>query len=126
MLWVDDDNQPQSYHLTTVTYGIRPASYLAGRVLKQLIIDKRDEYPLAVEPFEKGNYVDDICGALYFWIKITQHEYFKNEISLLVDDYKILNLTRIVNLHQYKQRIFICLISSSPMHMLAQCMEARN
>ncbi|XP_057338482.1 uncharacterized protein LOC130676347 [Microplitis mediator] len=63
ILWVDDDNQPPSYHLTTVTYGTRPAPYLAGRVLKQLIIDEGDKYPLAVEPFEKGSYVDDICGG---------------------------------------------------------------
>ncbi|XP_057324631.1 uncharacterized protein LOC130667159 [Microplitis mediator] len=61
ILWVDDDNQPQLYHLTTVTYGTRPAPYLAGRVLKQLIIDEGDKYLLAVEPFEKGSYVDDIC-----------------------------------------------------------------
>ncbi|XP_057324205.1 uncharacterized protein LOC130666897 [Microplitis mediator] len=61
ILWVDDDNQPQSYHLTTVTYGTRPAPYLAGHVLKQLIIDEGDEYSQAVEPFEKGSYVDDIC-----------------------------------------------------------------
>ncbi|XP_057329874.1 uncharacterized protein LOC130670484 [Microplitis mediator] len=63
ILWVDDDNQPQSYHLTNVTYGTRPAPYLAGRVLKQLIIDEGDKYPLAVEPFEKGSNLDDICGG---------------------------------------------------------------
>ncbi|XP_057334255.1 uncharacterized protein LOC130673296 [Microplitis mediator] len=63
ILWEDDDNQPQSYHLTTVIYGTRPAPYPAGHVLKQLIIDEGDKYPLAVEPFEKGSYVDDICGG---------------------------------------------------------------
>ncbi|XP_008557923.1 uncharacterized protein LOC103578574 [Microplitis demolitor] len=63
ILWVHDDNQPQSFHLTTVTYGTRPAPYLVGPVLKQLIIDEGDKYPLAVKPFEKGSYVDDICGG---------------------------------------------------------------
>lgn len=55
---------PKFYKLNTVTYGTRPAPYLANRVIKAVIEDHGSEYPLAVEPLDKCTYVDDtIFGA---------------------------------------------------------------
>ncbi|XP_037925672.1 uncharacterized protein LOC119660846 [Hermetia illucens] len=56
-------SEPALYDLTTVTYGTKPAPYLACRVLKQLLSDEGHKFPLAIEPFEKGSYVDDITGG---------------------------------------------------------------
>ncbi|XP_037915078.1 uncharacterized protein LOC119653989 [Hermetia illucens] len=66
ILWTDHQSstsEPAIYDLTTVTYGTKPAPYLARRVLKQLLSDEGHKFPLAIEPFEKGSYVDDITGG---------------------------------------------------------------
>ncbi|XP_037908650.1 uncharacterized protein LOC119650147 [Hermetia illucens] len=66
ILWTDHQSstsEPAMYDLTTVTYGTKPAPYLACRVLKQLLSDEGHKFPLAIEPFEKGSYVDDITGG---------------------------------------------------------------
>lgn len=47
----------------TVTYGTRPAPFLAVRVLLQLVEDEEEKYPEAVAPLNKGRYVDDIFGG---------------------------------------------------------------
>ncbi|XP_057338496.1 uncharacterized protein LOC130676359 [Microplitis mediator] len=62
ILWTEN-GLTVAYQLNTVTYGTRPAPYLAGRALKQLLIDEGSQYPLAVKPFQKGSYVDDIGGG---------------------------------------------------------------
>ncbi|XP_070170448.1 uncharacterized protein [Polyergus mexicanus] len=63
ILWVDDQLNIIPYQLTTVTYGIRSAPFLAVRVLLQLVEDEGRNYSLAVPPLLKGRYVDDICGS---------------------------------------------------------------
>lgn len=63
ILWLDKQHRITPYELTTVTYGTRAAPFLAGRVLNQLILDEGDNYPLAVEPMTRGQYVDDISGG---------------------------------------------------------------
>lgn len=62
ILWTEN-GQSVTYQLTTVTYGTRSAPYLAGRVLKQLLVDEGSHFPLAMEPFHRGSYVDDIGGG---------------------------------------------------------------
>ncbi|XP_057339409.1 uncharacterized protein LOC130676919 [Microplitis mediator] len=62
ILWTECD-LTVTYQLNTVTYDTRPSPYLAGPVLKQLLIDEGSQFPLAVEPFHKGSYVDDIGGG---------------------------------------------------------------
>ncbi|XP_057340586.1 uncharacterized protein LOC130677750 [Microplitis mediator] len=62
ILWTEN-GLTVAYQLNTVTNSTRPAPYLAGRALKQLLIDEGSQYPLAVEPFQKGSYVDDIGGG---------------------------------------------------------------
>lgn len=58
------DDTIRYYALNTVTYGTKPAPYLANRIIKALIEDHADEYPLAVESLDKCIYVDDtLFGA---------------------------------------------------------------
>ena len=63
ILWIDANGQEAEFHLTTVTYGTRPAPFLSVRVLLQLVEDEGHKYPLAVAPLKYGRYVDDICGG---------------------------------------------------------------
>ncbi|XP_036148457.1 uncharacterized protein LOC118647518 [Monomorium pharaonis] len=61
--WFDDHQTPHSYRLTTVTYGLNCAPFLALRVIEQLIIDEGHQFPKAVPALSKGRYVDDIFGG---------------------------------------------------------------
>jgi len=63
ILWIDNDSYLRSYHLTTVTYGLACAPFLALRTLQQLIEDEGTKFPLAVSSLSKGRYVDDIFGG---------------------------------------------------------------
>lgn len=47
------------FKMLTVTYGTRPAPYLANRVIKQVVEDHGADFPLAVQPLQKCIYVDD-------------------------------------------------------------------
>lgn len=48
------------YELSTVTYGLSCASYLALRVLRQLAHDEESRYPLAAKIVRSEMYVDDV------------------------------------------------------------------
>lgn len=63
ILWWDKENQVQSYFLTTVTYGLTCAPFLALRTVLQLIQDEGNRFPKAITPLTKGRYVDDIFGG---------------------------------------------------------------
>ncbi|XP_011502401.1 PREDICTED: uncharacterized protein LOC105365842 [Ceratosolen solmsi marchali] len=62
-LWINENNEEVSYHLTTATYGKRAAPFLAVRTLLQLVEDEGEKYPLAVPSIIHGRYVDDIFGS---------------------------------------------------------------
>ncbi|XP_011145309.1 uncharacterized protein LOC105186652, partial [Harpegnathos saltator] len=49
--------------LTTVTYGLNCAPYLALRCLQQLIKDEGNRFPLAIPAMPKDRYIDDIFGG---------------------------------------------------------------
>ena len=49
--------------LNTVTYGVRPSSFLATRTLKQLAIDEQEKYPLAARVLLEEDYVDDVASG---------------------------------------------------------------
>lgn len=49
-----------TYNMTTVSYGLACAPFLALRTINQLIEDVRTRFPLAVTVLRKGRYVDDI------------------------------------------------------------------
>lgn len=65
ILWNDNQTaQTREYQLITVTYGTACAPYLALRVLKQLVNDDGERYPLAVSVLRENTYVDDtLFGA---------------------------------------------------------------
>ncbi|XP_034946437.1 uncharacterized protein [Chelonus insularis] len=63
ILWLDEHNNIVPYQLTTVTYGTRPAPFLAVRVLLQLIEDEGIKYPRAIAPMTKVRYVNNIFGG---------------------------------------------------------------
>ncbi|GFR04352.1 integrase catalytic domain-containing protein [Trichonephila clavata] len=52
-----------SYRLKTVTYGVKPAPYLATRCLLQLAHEGKNKYPLATPVIENSTYMDDILSG---------------------------------------------------------------
>ncbi|XP_018402055.1 PREDICTED: uncharacterized protein LOC108779187 [Cyphomyrmex costatus] len=60
ILWVSDDQTVRDYQLATVTYGTASAPFLALRVLKQLLVDEGDRFPLASAVLKDNIYVDDV------------------------------------------------------------------
>ncbi|GFQ95181.1 integrase catalytic domain-containing protein [Trichonephila clavata] len=52
-----------SYRLKTVTYGTKPAPYLATRCLLQLAHEGKNKYPLATPVIENSTYMDDILSG---------------------------------------------------------------
>lgn len=63
ILWSKKDNEIVPFQLTTVTYGIACAPFLALRTVQQLIEDERANFPLAESTLKRGRYVDDIFGG---------------------------------------------------------------
>lgn len=63
ILWSEQDGSPTTYRLTTVTYGLNCAPFLALRTVQQLVNDEGHRFPQAVVPLTKGRYVDDIFGG---------------------------------------------------------------
>lgn len=63
LLWKDLDGHIKVYRLTTVTYGLNCAPFLALRTVQQLIVDEGHRFPKAVVPLSRGRYVDDIFGG---------------------------------------------------------------
>ncbi|GFQ83066.1 integrase catalytic domain-containing protein [Trichonephila clavata] len=52
-----------SYRLQTVTYGTKPAPYLATRCLLQLAHEGKNKYPLATPVIQNSTYMDDILSG---------------------------------------------------------------
>lgn len=63
IFWINSEEQILSYHLTTITYGLNCAPFLALRTLQQLITDEGKNFPLAIPCLTKGRYMDDIFGG---------------------------------------------------------------
>lgn len=62
ILWINKFNNILTYQLTTVTYRLACAPFLALRTLKQLVEDEGNKFPLAIPVLNKGHYVDDFFG----------------------------------------------------------------
>ncbi|XP_062534710.1 uncharacterized protein LOC134203894 [Armigeres subalbatus] len=61
ILWrTDEQSEIQWYELTTVTYGTKPAPYLATRTLQQLAEDEQLQFPMAARAVKKDVYMDDV------------------------------------------------------------------
>jgi hypothetical protein len=63
ILWKDDSGDLKVYELDTVTYGTKPAPFLATRTLKQIAMDYAKEYPLASRIVQNDTYVDDVFAG---------------------------------------------------------------
>ncbi|XP_062535197.1 uncharacterized protein LOC134204396 [Armigeres subalbatus] len=65
ILWRSRADEPLStYELRTVTYGTKPAPFLATRTLVQLATDEEENFPLASKAIKEDFYMDDaITGA---------------------------------------------------------------
>lgn len=63
ILWFDSSKNITTYQLTTVTYGLACAPFLALRSFEQLVNDEGNKFPLAVPVLREGRYVDDIFGG---------------------------------------------------------------
>ncbi|XP_068991458.1 uncharacterized protein [Neodiprion pinetum] len=64
ILWREEPELPiEEYQLTTVTYGLASAPYLAIRVLHQLVQDEGKQYPFASHVILENTYVDDILSG---------------------------------------------------------------
>ncbi|XP_058827822.1 uncharacterized protein LOC131687746 [Topomyia yanbarensis] len=61
IMWrVDRAEEVSIFELTTVTYGTKPAPFLATRTLKQLAMDEQAQYPLAARAAIEDVYMDDV------------------------------------------------------------------
>ncbi|XP_062541424.1 uncharacterized protein LOC134209454 [Armigeres subalbatus] len=64
ILWRTDPSEIIStYELTTVTYGTKPAPFLATRTLKQLAMDEQIRYPMAAKAATEDVYMDDVISG---------------------------------------------------------------
>lgn len=64
IVWRESTNNPMEiFRLTTVTYGTKPAAYLAMRVLKQLAQDERANHPIGAKILENDLYADDVLSG---------------------------------------------------------------
>ncbi|GFS72701.1 transposable element Tcb2 transposase [Trichonephila clavipes] len=63
-LWRDSPTEPiREYRLTTVTYGTSSAPFISTRTLRQLAIDKQENYPAASRATLSHFYVDDLMSG---------------------------------------------------------------
>ncbi|XP_055589599.1 uncharacterized protein LOC129741832 [Uranotaenia lowii] len=64
ILWRNSPSEPvKTFELNTVTYGTKPAPFLATRTLKQLALDEAERYPLASRVFSEDTYMDDVVSG---------------------------------------------------------------
>ena len=58
------EEELQEYCLTTVTYGMKSAPFLAIRTLHQLVCDEGAEFPVASRIIRENTYMDDIVSSV--------------------------------------------------------------
>ncbi|XP_055604180.1 uncharacterized protein LOC129752424 [Uranotaenia lowii] len=64
ILWRNSPSEPvKTFELNTVTYGTKPAPFLATRTLKQLALDEAERYHLASRVFSEDTYMDDVVSG---------------------------------------------------------------
>ncbi|GFX87326.1 integrase catalytic domain-containing protein [Trichonephila clavipes] len=82
LLWKNNKIAPTKvYELKTVTYGTASAPYLATRVLQQLALDEKRDFPLASEVLLQDFYMDDcLSGAS----ELSEFEKLKSELTQLL------------------------------------------
>ncbi|XP_075150935.1 uncharacterized protein LOC142225044 [Haematobia irritans] len=64
ILWRNSsDEEIKIYKLNTVTYGTKPAAFLAIRAMHQLSYDERESYPIGATVVTRDFYVDDLISG---------------------------------------------------------------
>jgi hypothetical protein len=64
IVWRENTEDPlKTYRLTTLTYGTKPASFLATRCLKGLALQNVNQYPEAAKAIQQDFYVDDLLAG---------------------------------------------------------------
>lgn len=64
ILWRESvNNEIQVYKLNTVTYGTKPAAFLAIRAMHQLAADEETNFPLGAKIIRRDFYVDDLISG---------------------------------------------------------------
>lgn len=64
ILWRDNvTDEIKTYKLNTVTYGTKPAAFLAIRAMQQLASDEESNYPLGANIVRRDFYVDDMISG---------------------------------------------------------------
>ncbi|XP_053964178.1 uncharacterized protein LOC128867103 [Anastrepha ludens] len=64
ILWRDSpESDIKVYKLDTVTYGTKPAAFLAIRAMHQLASDESSSYPLGLQIVKRDFYVDDLISG---------------------------------------------------------------
>jgi hypothetical protein len=64
ILWRNSPSEPiETYRLVTVSYGTASAPYLSTRVLRQLALDEKTNFPLASRVCLRDFYVDDLMSG---------------------------------------------------------------
>ncbi|XP_059225785.1 uncharacterized protein LOC131997922 [Stomoxys calcitrans] len=64
ILWRENEaDDIKTYKLNTVTYGTKPAAFLAIRAMHQLAIDEEENFPLGSKVVRRDFYVDDMLSG---------------------------------------------------------------
>ncbi|XP_070518846.1 uncharacterized protein [Cardiocondyla obscurior] len=73
IVWRDTPQSPvEEYALLTVTYGTRSAPFLALCVLRQLVADESEKYPMGALVLQQDTFVDDVLFGEHDKQKIIQ------------------------------------------------------
>ena len=66
ILWRDSPSEPvREYRLKTVTYGTKPASFLAVRALHQIAKQSQEKFPTASKVILRDFYMDDLITGCF-------------------------------------------------------------
>jgi hypothetical protein len=92
IFWRSDPNEPlKSFSLTTLTYGLKPSSFIATRCLQELSNQNSESFPRESEIIRKHFYMDDLLTG-------------SNTASELIDIKN--NLVSILNQAKFELRKF--------------------
>lgn len=73
ILWREDaSDEVEAFELVTVTYGTKPASFLAVRCLQQLAEIEEENFPVVAEVIRRDFYMDDLLTGANTVHELTQ------------------------------------------------------
>ncbi|XP_063924727.1 uncharacterized protein LOC135138680 [Zophobas morio] len=82
VLWRNHPSEPlNTYRLLTLTYGTKPASFIATRCLKELADQNQARYPIASEIIRRDFYMDDLLTGADSIEDLTE---IKNDVTAIL------------------------------------------